>query len=120
MTREQFMEAIVKYLRNGAFEDTIENLEDPPGRFPSEKLKLQSAWYKALPQDNKIHLQEAIKEGIDSALFGFFCIIDGVRKVVDDEGDFNITFNDKALQDDSYDFHDLYNAHVSESESGSH
>jgi hypothetical protein len=61
-------------------------LGNPPGRRPRAELLEQSAWYNSLQDDQKRILSSIILDVADRAVFGFLCVLDGVR-AIDDNAD---------------------------------
>lgn len=41
----------------------------------------QSKWYKSLPNEDKTIMHQTISDAVDEAVFGFLCVIDGVRSI---------------------------------------
>lgn len=115
MNAEEFIENINKVLNKGTIDDVEDVLKNPPGRQPDKNLLNLSKWYNNLHEEDKSNLQKVIQMSVDSTIFGFLCIIDGVRTLEDDveKGSFELYFkkNEKKtlLNDESADFlHDIY------------
>ena len=66
---------------DSAKESIIENLIDPPGRNPSPELIAQSEFYNSLSEDKKEIINKIISEAVHEAVFGFLCVLDGVRSI---------------------------------------
>lgn len=121
MNREEFVEAVYKYVAQNASTEAIEVLKNPVGRQPSKEETLRSEKYKNLSDEAKEMCDWVAKDSVDSALFGLFCVLDGVRNI-------NATIADSRLRltlevrDETFiladnteqlgapDLHDLYNS----------
>ena len=121
MDRKYFIEGIKAEVRDSAVSDTMENLIDPPGRSPSEKDIKLSQFFKKLPEESKLHIKEIISNSVDSAVFGFLCILDHVR-FLEGAGEkttfelYAVKNGERVLLNDSSkeDLHDVYNEIVQE------
>ncbi|WP_339146781.1 MULTISPECIES: hypothetical protein [unclassified Sutcliffiella] len=112
-----FIEAIVKYVRDSAIEDTVCNMEDPPGRKPRQKDLELAEWYNEQSASNKKMIKKALYEAVDTSLFGLFTVLDGVRPVenITNKGTLKLYFEKDGkrtlLNDiDNVLLHDIYNA----------
>ena len=119
MNQEEFIKLLKRDVTKAGAEDVIENLIAPVGRKPSEKLLKMSNFYNSMDGTNKKIINEIIYEAIDTGIFGFLCLIDGVRSVNmnGEENHLKLTFiNDDTgkeviLNNPNEDFlHDIYNA----------
>ena len=77
MDTESFIAAIKDVVRDSAITGVQETLQNPAGRSPDIVLVKLSTWYKSLSELDRKHIEEIIKLSVDSALFGFLCVIDG-------------------------------------------
>ena len=116
MNSEKFIATIKKVVRDSAVEDTIENLEDPPGRRVPEAEKIRSDWFNALSDGDRSRVESIVKDAVDEALFGFLSVIDGARAIEngEDKGRLILMYkseNEQILNDpEKIGLHDLYNA----------
>ena len=116
MNSEQFISIIKQVVRECAIEDTIENLEDPPGRKVPEAEQLRSDWFNGLSEDDRSKVESIVTDAVDEALFGFLSVIDGARAIEDGEDKGRLVLihksqNEVLLNDpDKIGLHDLYNA----------
>jgi hypothetical protein len=116
MTAEEFIAALRVVVRDAAVKDSLATIEHPPGRKPSMELQKASAWYRSLDKDQQAILASVIGEAVDSAIFGFLCVLDGVRAVENGErkGRFELHYiGERAIwlnAEDKPMLHDLYNA----------
>jgi hypothetical protein len=90
MTPELFIAVIRQHVRDAAISDVCDNLKDPPGRRPSKNLVEMAEWYCSQDRTSQEMIDRIIAESVDEALFGMFCVLDGVRVISD--GDSNSTF----------------------------
>ncbi len=123
MNSEYFIESIVKYVRNPTIEDTVSNMEQPPGRNPGQKDVELSEWYNSQSARDKKMIEKALYEAVDASLFGLLAIIDDVRTIEDttNKGTFKLFFEKgkerKLLNDKDNEFlHDIYNATINPNE----
>jgi hypothetical protein len=86
MNSRKFVEAIKHEVRDSAVEGAIENYSKPAGRAPRRELVETSGWYNSLDETGRMMVERIIRESVDEALFGLFCVLDGVRNIEDDEG----------------------------------
>ena len=114
MDAESFVKGLIQSVRQSSVEGTIEVLSKPVGRKPSSRsLELSSRFNELSGQDRKF-VRSVIEESVDSALFGFLCVLDGVRVVEDrnPKGSFELWYkgtSDRLLNsDDGEMLHDLY------------
>ena len=115
MDTDNFIEYLKRHIRDSSIQDTISILDKPPGRRPPQKIKELSNWYHSMSMDDKEKLKEVVTEAIHSSLFGFLCVLDGVRAIEDSEikGRLELYYSrdtQKALinkEDDEY-LHDKY------------
>ena len=94
MDGREFISVIRKVVRDAAISDTIHVLEDPPGRRPSRERAGRAQWYRSLEPYHKERISEIIADAVDRAIFGFLCVIDGVRVVENGpvKGDFELRY----------------------------
>jgi hypothetical protein len=78
-----FVDRIFQVVRESAISGTRTWLERPPGRAPQEKLVELSEWYNALDSTDRQRVMEVVTEAVDDAVFGFLCVLDGVRSIQD-------------------------------------
>lgn len=116
MNSAEFVEAVKRYVRDVAVQDVITGYLEPPGRSPSRNLVELSNWYNSLDENERGMVNRIIKESVDAGLFGFFCVLDGVRAVEEpeDRGDLRLTYinNEREIllnnSNEEY-LHDLFN-----------
>src|SRR5438445_10161900 len=95
MTPEEFVAAIERAVLNPAVEETVRQLAEPSGRAPSEGALRLHDWYAKLDEEGKARVAEAVREAARSAVFGFLCVLDGVRPV-DDPPHVNLRLSARA------------------------
>jgi hypothetical protein len=79
---DDFISVIVKCVHEAAVNDTISVLaEGPSGRKPPALLVELSAWFNELPKADRERLHQVVEQAVHSALFGVFCVVDGVRPI---------------------------------------
>lgn len=83
MNSQEFVDLLKIVVRDGAAEEELGILRNPPGRRPATELVERSAWYNALPENQKRILASIILDVSSRAVFGFLCVLDGVRAIED-------------------------------------
>ncbi|GAA5218976.1 hypothetical protein ACFSJ3_16610 [Corallincola platygyrae] len=117
MNKQEFVDAIRLVVSKSAIEATVESMEAPPGRRPPQELVERSEWYRSLSENDRLMVSRAVSESVHEAVFGFLCVLDGVRSISDIDETNQLTLNKgmgkNAIQLNSEDgeyLHDLYNA----------
>lgn len=83
MDTQQFVDLLRIVVRDGAASEELSVLQSPPGRQPSADLQERSRWYDSLQDDQKKILSSIILDVADRTVFGFLCVLDGVRAIED-------------------------------------
>ncbi|MCG8634578.1 MAG: hypothetical protein MI863_12170 [Desulfobacterales bacterium] len=114
MNKKSFINNVKSFVRDAAVEDTYENAIAPPGKTPTEIEKSIANWVNSLSSEEKDYIQHLIKAATDETLFGLLCVIDGVRTVTEEDGNFVLQFKTDTtsfLLNDSKDeyLHDIFN-----------
>jgi len=86
MDPAEFVKAIKLYACDLSVDGTAKNLLRPSGRRPHPDLLKLSAWFKQLPADDQITVLDVAREAAENAIFGVFCILDGVRAIENGTG----------------------------------
>ncbi len=81
MTKDEFVDALIKVVRNASINDAVSMLESPPGRRPKEVHTVNSNWYNGLTSEDREYVKSVITETVDSTVFGCLCVLDGVRVI---------------------------------------
>jgi hypothetical protein len=118
MSPEEFVRAIVDCVRDPAVADTLAALHRPPGRRPAPEDVALSDWFAGLSSNDQARVEQCIKSAADSAVFGFFCVLDGVRVIENragEKGEFGLTFSQDGAEHQlvgtsSESLHDIYRA----------
>jgi hypothetical protein len=115
MNNMEFVKVINTAVGESAVYGTLKNLENLPGKKPAEQLVILSSWYKQLSEDDKEMVVKVMKAVVNSSIFGFLAVLDGVRIVEDnpDKGQFELYYvnggDRKLLNDANEDYlHDIY------------
>ncbi len=118
MNSEEYVIAVHKYVASGAVRDTTEVLASPNGRNPPKESVQRSERFNALPIEAKQMCEIAASEAVDAALFGLFCVLDGVRNIDEmiDASRLRLvleTESEEIVLSDNTEFlglHDIYNS----------
>jgi len=85
MHSKEFIETIKIVVEEASIKGIQENLNKPVGRHPDQKLIELSRWFNSLSLEGKSMVSKIIKESVEMSVFGFLCVLDGVRPIEDDE-----------------------------------
>ena len=94
MTPQHFVDVVHEVVYRSAVNDVVANLSEVP-RGADATLGNASAWYNALPPDARAHARAIAEMAAHHALFGLFCVLDGVRAAEStrDKGRFILAYN---------------------------
>lgn len=116
MNTQEFIDAVKIRVVSGSLDSIHSILIKPPGREPAQKYVEMSKWYNQLSDGNKSMVLKVAKESIESAVFGFLCVLDGVSAIENTElkGKLLLYFEKNGertlLNNSEEDFlHDLFN-----------
>ena len=85
MNSTEFIDSIKSVVVETAVDSIKSNLIKPPGKKPSEKLQEMSEWYNNIGDNDKAILLQIIRESVETSIFGFLCVLDGVRIIEDSD-----------------------------------
>jgi hypothetical protein len=84
---EDFVRAITLAVHDPAVNSTRALIDHaPPGRTPPARIAALAAWSEALSPTDRAQVHETIQLAVHSAVFGFLCVLDGVRSVRNPDG----------------------------------
>jgi hypothetical protein len=93
MNTQEFVDIIREVVLDTAVDSVESNLIDPPGRKPAEDLKQMSVWYNSLDNGAKEMVLRIARYSARISVFGFFCVLDGVRAIESGEkGDLKLYY----------------------------
>jgi len=117
MESEKFVTSIKEYVRDASISDTIEFIKKPPGRKPRKRHVELSNWFNSLSDEDRHMIRKMMEEAVDSAIFGFFGVIDGVRTIEESQEKTKFELygvregiSTKINEDGNEFLHDIYNA----------
>ena len=117
MDSKQFVAALKLAVERSSVEGIKELLIKPPGRKPNAEMLRRSGWFNNLSDEDKDMVMEIAGESVKFSVFGFLCVLDGVRAIEDEEdkGILKLFFekdgNSALINDPGKEFlHDLYNS----------
>jgi hypothetical protein len=119
MNQEEFIRIIKTAVEQPSIDGVVSNLKNPPGRRPEQSLVELSVWFNQLNEEEKIQVKNIIRMAVNHSIFGFFCVLDGVRSIkeTNDGVDpvlkliYDDSENEVILNDPEQDFlHDIYRA----------
>lgn len=92
MDSEEFVTQLQKAVGQASVKGVLKNLDQPPGRRPRAELLEMSQWFRALNSAERQMVQRILEEVARHAVFGFLAVLDGVRKIDDDNGQFLLRY----------------------------
>ncbi|WP_018317470.1 hypothetical protein [Bradyrhizobium sp. WSM2793] len=114
MNREVFVEAIKRFVRDAAVEDTIANLRNPPGGSVPLRERACSDWYNGLRAEDADNVNHVIATAVHQSLFGLLAVLDGVRTIDNEGRRFELSYvgSERIVLNDreAIGLHDLLNA----------
>lgn len=81
MDAKQFVDIIRTTVMNSAVDEIVATLLQPPGRRPDQDIVDLSKWYLSMDARDREMLERAFAEVSHAAVFGLLAILDGVRRV---------------------------------------
>ena len=81
MDSQEFVDAIKLVVRDAAVSGTLRVLQQVPGRRPTAEVTENSVWYQSLNDQQRARLSSIVRHAGDQAVFGFLCVMDGVRAI---------------------------------------
>lgn len=85
MNSEEFIDAIREVVVNDSIKGLESYLIKPSGRNPGNEAIEKSYWYNKLSKQDKLMVLKVIKEAVETSVFGFLCVLDGVRAIENTE-----------------------------------
>jgi hypothetical protein len=126
MTPDAFIASIKTVVHDSSVRGVAETLEHPAGRQPVQRLVELSEWFRSLPIQDRVRVQQVIEVAVHSGIFGTLSVLDGVRAIEDgpDKGSLELSYHrgsERAvLTNSGQEFlHDIYQCHVYEQVFGS-
>jgi hypothetical protein len=115
MNAAEFVATIESVVRDAAVSSCVKSYHSPPGRTPPRWLLELSTWFEALSDSDQERVIRAMADAADAAVFGFLCVLDGVRPIegYGEKGQFELYFTKGDFRDQINDpmqdfLHDLY------------
>jgi hypothetical protein len=81
MNQIEFISGVKVSVAEATVHSVTETLNAPAGRKPAEHFIQLSKWYNSLNEHDKEMVIKVIKQATDMTIFGFLCILDGVRTI---------------------------------------
>lgn len=85
MNNQEFVDVLKKVVVETSIEAVKSNISKPAGRKPQQKYLTMSSWYNGMSESDKIVVDMIVKESVETTVFGFLCVLDGVAAIEDDE-----------------------------------
>lgn len=85
MNTTLFIDSIKQVVIEDSIKSVQSNLKNPPGRKPAHGLVELSEWFHSLDTENQSMILKLVRESVQTAVFGFLCVLDGVRTIEDTE-----------------------------------
>lgn len=113
MNAELFVDIIKKVVTESSIKGIESMLKSPPGRKPRKDLLEMSRYYNESTEEERVIINKIIKLSVDNGVFGFLCVLDGVRAIEDgvDKGGLTLTYKKdvEIILNKDEDLHDFYN-----------
>ena len=119
MNQEEFIRIIKIAVEQPSIDGVVSNLKQPPGKQPEQSLVQLSVWFNQLNDVEKGQVKNIIKMAVNHSIFGFLCVLDGVRSIRETNDGIDpvlkLIYDDSekeiVLNDPEQDFlHDIYRA----------
>jgi hypothetical protein len=81
MNANEFVKLIKEYVLDSTVSSVQSTLSSPPGRSPSKDILEMANWYNSIGESDKEMVANIIRKTARDAIFGFFCVLDGVRPI---------------------------------------
>lgn len=81
MNSQEFVDIIKEVVVDDSIKSVQNTLQKPTGKSPAENLVALSKWYNNLNDGDKGMVLSVIREAVDTSVFGFLCVLDGVRSI---------------------------------------
>jgi hypothetical protein len=93
MTREEFVWGISVAVQEGAVRSAKKDLQSP-GAEPSPWRNELATWFNRLPEAEAEMVLRAVNLAVDVSVFGFLCVLDGVRAIErgEDKGEIRLSY----------------------------
>ncbi|WP_380783194.1 hypothetical protein [Sphingomonas sp. R86520] len=83
MDAEKFVASLRDLVAAPAADGTLTQIERPSGRNVAADRKERAAWLAALSSEDRAHVEYAVREAANAAVFGLLCVLDGARVIED-------------------------------------
>jgi len=115
MNPEAFISIVKQVVELNSMDNVIKNITQLSGAKVDHRYKYLVEWYKDLDDEGRECVKQIIREAVSTTLFGFFCVLDGVRAIENgpDKGRLELYYvkeNEKILLNDFNEefLHDIY------------
>ncbi|HEY9703085.1 MAG TPA: hypothetical protein V6C58_11600 [Allocoleopsis sp.] len=85
MNAQMFIDSIKQVVIEDSIKSVQTNLDNPPGKKPVYELVQLSEWFKSFDFENQDMILKLVRESVQTSVFGFLCVLDGVRAIEDNE-----------------------------------
>ena len=116
MNSIEFIEMLRIVVAKSSINAVKTNITTPPGKAPQEKYIIMSSFHNSLNETDKKNIDLIIKESVDTAIFQFLSIIDGVVSIDNNKGSelklyYEANFLKTLINDIKEEYlHDIFNA----------
>jgi hypothetical protein len=81
MDAKSFVEVVHQVVARSSANVIMKSLVQPPGKRPSGREIARSKWFNSLNSYEQELLKDIVNDSTDQAVFGFLCVLDGVRAI---------------------------------------
>ncbi|OIQ43989.1 MAG: hypothetical protein BM558_09695 [Roseobacter sp. MedPE-SW] len=79
--QDDFVKALKSVLCEGASRKILDSVSSPVGRGVTPEMRDLASWARNLSGEDLNNVLCLIEKGIDQTVFGFLCVLDGVRAI---------------------------------------
>ena len=114
MDNDQFIELVRLLVSKLGMQAVKQNITKPAGRSPQAKYLVMSSFYNSRNNEEKEIVDLIIKESVDTAIFQFLCMLDGVIAIENEkEGGLKLYYESNSkrvlINDPDHDYlHDIF------------
>lgn len=121
MNNENFVKNIKLYIRDMSIEGILKQLKKPSGRSPKKINIKKSEFFNSLTEEDRLIIQQIIKDSVDTSLFNFLTVLDRVSFIENEKPDYELyrVISDKKELINNHDeeyLHDIFNSLVQDEE----
>jgi len=114
MNTQVFVDALKQVVVADSIRVVESHLRNPPGKKPAQEVVKLSEWFRTQSNDDQDMILKLVKKSVETSVFGFLCVLDGVRafegreekgrlKLIYESGSESILLNDPDVNEALHD-----------------